>query len=83
VSLTSGGKSRRHPPVLNCWKGIEKLWSFKIPKGSRIARIFDNCRILFVHNDDEYGNGHEEELVIAYEDENVVNEFKNHVEFLK
>lgn len=47
------------------------------------ARIFDCCRILFVHVDDEYGNGYKEELVTAYEDEDFVKEFKNHAEFLK
>lgn len=41
-------KSRNHPPILTCWKGVERLWSFKIPRNSKIVRrieaVFDSDR---------------------------------------
>jgi hypothetical protein len=36
-----------------------------------------------VHHDDVYGTGRKEELVPYYNDEQLVEEFKKHIEFLK
>lgn len=47
------------------------------------ARIFDCCRILFVHFDDEYMGGRKEDFVTYYDDDQLVEQFKKHVEFLK
>lgn len=41
-------KSRNHPPIVTCWKGVERLWSLKTPRNSKIARrieaVFDSDR---------------------------------------
>ena len=41
-------KSRKHPPILTCWKGAERLWTLKAPRNSKIARkieaVFDSDR---------------------------------------
>jgi hypothetical protein len=47
------------------------------------ACVYDMCRIKFVHFDDNYMNGRQEDFVTYYNDEQLVEEFKKHVEFLK
>ena len=58
-------------------------WSVTLQFDKCYARIVDNCRILFVHFDDYYMGGRKEELVPYYSDEQLVEEFKKHVDFLK
>lgn len=58
-------------------------WTVTFQFDKCYARITDNCRIQFVHHDDVYGTGRKEELVPYYNDEQLVEEFKKHVEFLK
>lgn len=47
------------------------------------AYFADNCRATFVHYDDGFMNGRKEETVTYYEDDQLVAEFRKHVEFLK
>lgn len=47
------------------------------------ACIYDMCRIKFVHYDDNYLGGRKEDFVTYYDDNQLVEQFKNHVEFLK
>lgn len=47
------------------------------------ARIFDTCRVYFVHYDDNYLNGRKDELVPYYNDGDLIKIFKEHVDFLK
>ena len=58
-------------------------WSVTLQFDKCYARIVDNCRILFVHFDDCDMNGRQEELVPYYSDEQLIEEFKKHVEFLR
>lgn len=58
-------------------------WSVTLQFDKCYARIVDNCRILFVHFDDYDMGGRQEELVPYYSDEQLVEEFKKHVEFLR
>ena len=58
-------------------------WTVTFQFDKCYARITDNSRIQFVHHDDVYGTGRKEELVPYYSDEQLVEEFKKHVEFLK
>ena len=58
-------------------------WTVTFEFDKCYARITDNCRILFVHYDDYDMGGRQEELVPYYSDEQLVEEFKKHVEFLK
>lgn len=75
-----------NPTVFLDMADIEKWgrnWSVTLQFDKCYARIVDDCRILFVHFDDNYMNGRKEELVPYYSDEQLVEEFKKHVEFLK
>lgn len=58
-------------------------WTVTFQFDKCYARITDNSRIQFVHHDDVYGTGRKEEIVSYYSDEQLVEEFKKHVEFLK
>ena len=58
-------------------------WTCTVEFEKCYARIYDSCRIRFVHYDDEYMNGRKEELVPFYEDDQLIAEFKKHVDFLK
>lgn len=58
-------------------------WTVTFQFDKCYARITDSCRIQFVHFDDEYMHGRVEELVPYYNDEQLVEEFIKHVEFLK
>lgn len=63
--------------------GSYEKWSMTLQFDRCYARIFDTCRVMFVHFDDEYGNGRKEEVNTFYDDNQLVEAFKNHVEFLK
>lgn len=74
-----------NPLVFLDMADIEKWgrhWSVTLQFDKCYARIVDNCRILFVHFDDYYMGGRREELVPYHSDEELVEEFKKHVEFL-
>ena len=58
-------------------------WSVTLQFDKCYARIVDNCRILFVHFDDYYMGGRKEELVPYHSDEELVEQFKKHVDFLR
>lgn len=58
-------------------------WTVTFQFDKCYARITGNCQIQFVHHDDVYGTGRKEELVPYYDDKQLVEEFKKHVEFLK
>lgn len=47
------------------------------------ACVYDMCRIKFVHFDDGYMNGRKEDFVTYYDDDQLVEQFKKHVDFLK
>lgn len=75
-----------NPLVFLDMTDIEKWgrhWSVTLQFDKCYARIVDNCRILFVHFDDYYMGGRKAELVPYHSDEELVDEFKKHVEFLK
>lgn len=58
-------------------------WTCTLQFDKCYARIYDTCRIRFVHYDNEYLNGRKEELVTFYDDEQLVEAFKKYVDFLK
>ena len=59
------------------------LWAVTYQFEKCYARIFDNGQILFVHFDDKHMRGRKEEFVTYYNDKQLVEEFKKHVDFLK
>lgn len=61
------------------WSG----WTATFQFDKCYARIFDTCRVYFVHYDDTYLNGRKDELVPYYSDEELIKIFKEHVDFLK
>lgn len=61
------------------WNGWTATFQFE----KCYARIFDSCRVYFVHYDDVYLGGRKDELVPYYNDEELVKIFKEHVDFLK
>jgi hypothetical protein len=63
--------------------GSYENWSMTLQFDRCYARIFDNCRVMFVHFDNEYMHGRKEEVNTFYDDDQLVEAFKNHVEFLK
>ena len=62
-----------------CWGNS---WTVTLQFDKCYARIFDSCRILFVHYDDYELGGRQEDFVSYHSDEELVEEFKKHVEFL-
>lgn len=64
----------------NVWGGG---WTVVFQFDNCYARIYDSCRIRFVHFDDPYMSGRKEELVPYHSDEELVEEFKKHANFLK
>lgn len=58
-------------------------WSVTLQFDKCYARIVDNCRILFVHYDDYDLGGRKEDFVTYYDDNQLVEQFKKHVDFLK
>lgn len=63
--------------------GSYESWSMTLQFDRCYARIFDNCRVMFVHFDNEYMHGRKEEVNTFYDDDQLAEAFKNHVEFLK
>ena len=62
------------------YKNWGNSWTVTLQFDKCYARIFDSCRILFVHYD---LGGRRDDFVTYYSDEQLVEEFKKHVEFLK
>ena len=58
-------------------------WTVTLQFDKCYARIYDSCRIRFVHFDDTYFNGRKEELSVYHDEETLTKAFKNHIEFLK
>ena len=58
-------------------------WCVTVEFDKCYACIYDMCRIKFVHYDDQYMNGRKEELVPYHSDEELVEEFKKHADFLR
>lgn len=65
------------------YKGWGNSWTVTFQFDKCYARIFDSCRILFVHYEDYDLGGRQEDFVPYHSDEELVEEFKKHVEFLK
>lgn len=58
-------------------------WTVTFQFAKCYARIYDSCRIRFVHSDDEYFSGCKEELSVYHDEETLIQAFKEHIEFLK